>query len=164
MNAHELIVFDKLESKGYSVFYPRRDRGVDCVVTSQELQGKFVKIQIKGSRKYEGGGGWFQVSRNQLETAKADIWIFIWPDILRPGKIEPMFLLIRPGELLHRALSVPGPGSNETLNLYFERREDQIIQTRGLRKKTSPEPARNFTAYLDNWQLVESLASVDVPK
>ena len=156
MNTHELVVFDELEEQGFSVFYPRRDRGVDCLVTAKQPGDKYVPIQIKGSKKYETptSGGWFVFNIRKLEQQLDQIWIFVWPDLNQKQEFEAFFIVIEASELLERIRAVSTIGKSGRIDLYFEARGDRVLQTRGLKKTSTPEQERDFTPFIGNWKLI----------
>ncbi|MCH8230194.1 MAG: hypothetical protein IIA53_07690 [Chloroflexi bacterium] len=154
MNTHELVVFDELEELGFSVFYPRRDRGIDCLVTTKKPGDKYVPIQIKGSKKYGTGGGWFVFNIRKLEQQPDQIWIFVWPDLNQKQEFEAFFIVIEASELLERIRAVSTIGKSGRIDLYFEAKGDRVLQTRGLKKTSTPEQERDFTSFVGNWKLI----------
>ncbi len=77
MNTHELIAFDELEKQDFSVFFPRQDRGTDCIVTSKKPGKKFVPLQIKGSKKHGSGGAWFVLNKKKIDEIPEQIWLVV---------------------------------------------------------------------------------------
>ncbi len=153
MNTHELVAFDELEKQGFSVFFPRMDRGIDCVVTSTPLGKKFAPIQIKGSKKHGSGGAWFVLSKKKISEIPTQIWLFVWPEVNQQQEFETQFLLIQANELIKRVDAVSTSSGNR-VDLYFTKDGEKTIQTRGLKKNTKPEAARDFTKFVGNWKLV----------
>ena len=169
INIYEQWVFDSVEKEGLQVYTPYKDRGIDAVIT--DGGSKFTRIQIKGSRGYEEGGGWYLVNRAKLEKSLklTDLWVFVWTRAQHAGKLTPEFLAISPDDLMKRlacysTLSKAGT----TWHLYLGRRLDpfpeQIIDARGLRDRDrkvteldglKDYPKRVYTERLvDRWRAV----------
>ncbi|MCH8910418.1 MAG: hypothetical protein IH867_06740 [Chloroflexi bacterium] len=154
MNTHELIAFDELEKQGFSVFFPRQDRGIDCVVTTKQLGRKFVPIQIKGSKKHGSGGAWFVIYKTKIDEIPDQIWLFVWPEVNQQGEFETLFLLIEARELSKRIDAVSKIGKGNRVDLYFTKVGEKTIQTRGLNKLNKAETARDFSRFIGNWKLI----------
>ncbi|MBM3957349.1 MAG: hypothetical protein FJ313_04790 [Gemmatimonadetes bacterium] len=154
MNVHELVLSEVLESAGFSVFYPRTDRGIDCVVTARDGRGGPIALQVKGSRMYEtgcGGCGWFQVRAGDLTDPKADYLVFVWPTLTKGGRsLEMTYLLIAPADLRDKLASY---GAKVTTgrrhNLYFVRdqRTDKVFERRGMARGAEPG-GRDYSKYV----------------
>jgi len=152
MNVHELIVFDALENANLSAFFPRRDRGVDCLVTDLEGPRRHIRLQVKGSRTYNLGDSWFQIRETQLRAGKADYWIFVWPTSdAGKGKLEASFLMIPPQELLDKLKSYGSKTDTRgRFNVYFvrDRRTNKVFDHRNVKKGSKPGRGREYTEYL----------------
>lgn len=154
MNTHELIAFDELEKQGFSVFFPRQDRGIDCVVTAKQFNGKFVPIQIKGSKKHGSGGAWFVLNKKKIAEIPEQIWLFVWPEVNQKQELETLFLLIEARELSKRIDAVSKIGQGNRADLYFTKVGERTIQTRGLKNRDKPGAARDFSRFIGNWKLI----------
>ena len=167
MNVYEQWVFDSVEKAGLHVFMPYRDRGVDAVIT--DGGSKFLRVQIKGSRSYTEGGGWYLVNRAKLAKSLnlTDLWVFVWTRVQRQGRFTPEFLAISPTDLMERLASY-SKASKGTWHLYLGRRldlfPDEIIDARGLRNQErsvttldSVDPHRIYTERLvdESWAVAK---------
>ena len=164
MNIYEQWVFDKLEREKFAVFTPYKDRGVDCIVTHKEFGGAPQRIQIKGSRTYDEGVGWFQASAKALAqgTSLTDFWIFVWTKRGSRGRLEPIFLICPTADLSSRLRSY-AHAPKGTYNIYLQYRTDAgseiVVDTRGAPKKELwPRPAnprRDYSDYFQDWEPIK---------
>ena len=166
MNIYEQWVFDELESRGFAVFTPYKDRGVDCVVTRTDFSGRPQKIQIKGSRTYhEDAGGWYQIAEKALGAAgrSTDFWIFVSTEIRPKGKrLVPVFLVVPTGDLVAR-LDEYASLSSGRFNLYIARNDKDhqgmVVDTRtqkGEREPIRSGSPRDYTLFADAWNLLDN--------
>ena len=166
MNIYEQWVFDELERRGFAVFTPYKDRGVDCIVTRTDFRGRPQKIQIKGSRTYhQDAGGWYQITEKALRDAgqSTDFWIFVSTQVsAKGGRLVPVFLVVPTGDLILR-LNEYASSSSGRFNLYMARNDKDhqgmVVDTRV--RKGEPWPIlpgfpRDYTAFADAWNLLES--------
>ena len=154
MNTHELIVFDELEKQNFSVFFPRQDRGTDCIVTAKRPGEKFVPVQIKGSKKHGSGGAWFVLNKKKIDEIPDQIWLFVWPDINQQLEFEAVYLVITARDLSARIDAVSGVGKNNRVDLYFTNLGEKVLQTRGMKGTDEHDRNRDFTSFRDNWSLI----------
>lgn len=77
----EAVAADKLKSvlgKDYEVFIPLNNelKGYDLLLVNNKNR-KMRKIQVKESRQYKEGHGWFQIDKDKVNGLVADFYIFI---------------------------------------------------------------------------------------
>ena len=138
MNIYEQWVFDGVQKAGLQVFTPYKDIGIDAVI--MDMHGSTKRVQIKGSRRYEEGGGWYTISPDKLSasTSFTDLWVFVWAKVVGRGRMTPEFLAISPGELLTRFKKYGAKETGGKFYIYFGRRlknfREEVIEARGLKK------------------------------
>lgn len=75
----ENIVIGEFLRRGFDVYRPVVDRGIDCIIRT--VDGKFFEIQTKTRHTTERGKYWFQVRPNffilcyQAKLSPEDFWI-----------------------------------------------------------------------------------------
>lgn len=161
MNIYEQWAYDALEGAGFAVFTPTKDRGVDCIVIGKDFRGRPQRIQIKGSRTYEGGGGaWFQFTKAKLEESASitDFFVFVWTKLSSSkGRLLPQFLVV-PTVDLNSRLGSYGKVSAGRYHFYPFVQDGSVFDTRNWneRKQGWPptDPQRDFTPYLDAWSQI----------
>ena len=161
MNIYEQWVFDKLESEEFAVFTPYKDRGVDCIVTHRKFGGMPQRIQIKGSRTYGGGVGWFQANEKTLAqgTTITDFWIFVWTKEGSRGWLQPIFLICPTADLSNRLRSYAS-ASKGTYNIYMQYRRisdaDVVLDTRAAKAEAlwpkPSDPDRDYSTFFEHWE------------
>ncbi len=160
MNIYEQWTYDALEKAGFAVFTPIKDRGVDCVVIGKDFRGRPQRIQIKGSRTYEGGSGsWFQFTKAKLEesTKITDFFVFVWTKQSSKGRLLPQFLVVPTVDLYNR-LSGYGRLSAGRYHFYPWDEDANVYDTRNWSAKRDGWPPtdlrRDFTPYLNAWSQI----------
>ena len=161
MNIYEQWACDRLQKERFEVFVAYKDRGVDCIVTDKDFEGRHQRIQIKGSRIHsterDGSGlGWFQVNEGKLDEAVTitDFWIFVWADVGKQGRLDPIFLVCPTGMLRARLGGYARARANGTFDLYLQHRrvpgKHIVLDTRD--DPSPSDPDRNYSTYFENWQ------------
>ena len=161
MNIYEQWAYDTLEKKGFAVFTPIKDRGVDCIVVDKDFRGRPQRIQIKGSRTYGDGGAWVQFTKARLEasTKITDFFVFVWTKQSNKGRLLPQFLVVPTNELDKRLRSYAKLSAGK---YNFEPYPDgaSVFDTRGWseRKQGWPpsDPTRDYTEYLNAWEQISA--------
>lgn len=105
MDAYELAVADALTGRGWDVFVPHKDRGVDLVVLPSLKETSAVRIQVKGSRTYSDKfQGWYRFDRARVSegTNITDFWVFVCLVPSKKGIFHPQFVVLPPAELASR--------------------------------------------------------------
>ncbi len=162
MNIYEQWTFDELEKSGFAVFVPFKDRGVDCIITGKEFQGRPQKIQIKGSRSYEHhAAGWYQFKDDYVQTSgeKTDFWIFVCTKIDSRGRFKPVFLVMPTDELVQRLKIYASKDVRGRHNLYLTwgdpDHKDMVVDTRIRDPWPIPlDDARNYTSFDGKWDMI----------
>ncbi len=77
----EAVAADTLKSelgKDYEVFIPLNNEltGYDLLLVNNKNR-KILKIQVKESRQYKEGQGWFKIDKDKVNGLVADFYIFI---------------------------------------------------------------------------------------
>ncbi|MCH7777455.1 MAG: hypothetical protein IH878_13080 [Gemmatimonadetes bacterium] len=160
------------------VWVPAKDRGIDLLVTDSRCK-KAVSLQVKFSRDYLvtdmpaefqkplRACGWWTLNRPKIAESPADYWIFVLAGFARR---TTDFVIIKPSELLTRLDAIHGrkgrKGRTVRIQSYLWVTETgQCWETRGLTRSdqraiaqgTFSDRARDFTAFLNNWQPIEKL-------
>lgn len=173
MNIYEQWTFDRLRKERFEVFTAYKDRGVDCIVTdNKDFEGRHQRIQIKGSRTYgektDGTGlGWFQFNQGKLDEAVkiTDFWVFVWADIGKKGRFDPIFVVCPTAMLRARLGRYAQATANGTLNLYLQHLrvggKDRVLDTRG--DPDPSDPDRDYTRYWQDWQSLRDAVGRENP-
>ncbi len=172
VHAGEYLVGSYIEQKfkGYNVWVPSKDTGIDLLVTDKTNK-KTVTLQVKFSKDFlvahmaetfQAGlsaCGWWTLNSTKLKQSKADLWIFVLHAF---DQKNLQFIVIPPKELLKRLRSLHG-----NLKLFqtylWVTKKNKCWETRGLKKKDQvlvannlfSSPKRDFTKYLNNWDLLK---------
>ncbi len=169
MNLYEQFVFDELEKHNLAVFLPYKDRGVDCVVYRGDFAGRPQRIQIKGSRTYADGGGWYQFTSKALSTSNGvtDFWMFVSTSVGPRGILRPQFLIVPTSELASR-LEKYAKLSGGKYNLYIAWNDPdhkgRVVDTRVSQGDPWPIPPgslRDYTSYSNAWSTLVTAVGPD---
>ena len=168
VHAGEYFVADYIEPRygkthGVRVWVPSKDDGIDLLVTSKDCK-RAITLQVKFSKSYINVGdydssGWWVINHNKLRNSNADYWVFVMPELDDKWKFNARFFLTLPPRILLDRL-VATYGRHPKYDVYFTRKDQVVIQTRGLRKRDrislfeKPEGNRDFSEYFDNWENV----------
>lgn len=157
MNIFEQWTFDELGKQGFAIFTPYKDKGVDCIVIGKDIKGRPQRIQIKGSRAYGDGGGWYQFQQSKLKQATeiTDFWIFVITTVGKKGRFVPEFFVI-PTTDLYEKLSQYSATSQGRYNLYLGSKDEdgKRLDKRGY-KSGEPIEARDYTNYHNAWKRIK---------
>jgi hypothetical protein len=167
IHAGEFIFGAHLEAtfKGINIWVPAKDTGVGNRTT--------VTFQVKFSRDFLTTHmeelfqkpfrvcGWYSLERQKIARSTADHWAFV---LIGSKKRSRDFILIKPAELLRRMDAVHGKQKRFQLYLWVTEK-GRCWNARGLSKQERRQAAdqtffdkdRDFTAYLNNWHMVEAL-------
>ncbi len=184
IHAGEFLLGAHLEGvfKGLNIWVPAKDTGVDLLITDHGNE-KAVSFQVKFSRDFltthmEGifqkplrVCGWFSLDRLKIMRSSADFWVFV---LIGSKKQSRDFILIRPADLLKRLDAIHGKQKRFQLYLWITEKE-RCWDARGLSKLKQWQIAehkfekkdrnlkdrdlinRDFTAYLNDWHMIEGL-------
>ena len=154
------------------VWVPAKDRGIDLLVTDSRCK-KAVSLQVKFSRDFLvtdlpaefqkplRACGWWTLNRRKIAESPADYWVFVLAGFARR---TTDFIIIKPSKLLTRLDAIHG--RKERFQSYLWVTETgQCWEARGLTRSnqrdvaygTFSDRARNFKAFLNNWQPIEKL-------
>jgi hypothetical protein len=170
----EFLVGDLLERRFPSlhIWVPSRDTGIDLLVTDRNNHD-VVSLQVKSSRDFLpthhppeqrdtlAGCGWWKISRTKLASSDAAAWVLL---LIGLNHKRTDCVIIEPRELLERLVAIHG--KPELFQTYlWVTKAGRCFETRGLPKAaqgeitagTFEDPARDFTAYLNDWACVAGL-------
>lgn len=162
----EFLVGDFIQRKlgrKYDVWVPTKDSGVDLLVTTRGRKRSAVAVQVKFSRDFGiqdpgpllGATGWFTLDPRKIRRTRADVWVFV----ILTLRHEAHYVVIPSRELQRK---IPrGAGRRWFFYLYVTS-DGRCLQTRGLGKEMKHdlilghrrEAKREFTAWLDRWELL----------
>ena len=174
IHAGEYLVGNELEKRfsNCEVWVPSKDSGTDLLITKKKDRSKNVGIQVKFSKDFlpDQKGlfqenllamGWWTLDFKKIETSSADLWILA-PYSFKEKKIH--FVIIEPKELLRKLVAIHGNQKKAHVYLWVTSMH-KCFESRGLKKSEADEifsnatvtfgVERDFTQYLDNWQLLE---------
>lgn len=163
-----------LDRKGQkvNVWIPSKDTGVDLLVTDKNnrnttsLQVKFSKdfLATHGRAEYQQAMeafGWWTLYRDKIKNSPADYWVFV----LHAFHSKSMqYVILKPKDLLKRLTAIH-PKANTLQSYLWVSTDQQCWETRGLKKKETdklvlggahPAKNRDFTPYLNNWDVIFS--------
>ena len=175
-NLWEQYVIDALVKKGYDVYLPFKDKGIDLLAIRDWERGRPARIQVKGSRMYPTSsafypeGCWHRLNKEKVLKGRdaVDLFIFAWARFGKRGLPEMQYLMVPTGILIDR------------LSHYQKGRWDMYISAgqRGSKRhvadlRPSPgerwpdmvqgdgslvDPQRDYTEYLNDWAIIDALA------
>ena len=170
----EAVVAWEAQNKGFHVFFPVKDIGIDLIlIKKDEIEDKNRKpitIQVKGSRFWEwkygsgGYGGWFKFSYKKLINKKdlIDYYVFVlFHAELKKGseRFKREFFIIPTRDLISRLSKYHKGGDmvNMYLGIINYKGETKAVDLRGVSKKTfhrdMSDPNRDYTRYWNNWKI-----------
>jgi hypothetical protein len=177
IHAGEFIVGEHVERKfkGLNVWVPTKDSGVDLLVTNS-TNSKAISFQVKFSRDYLTTHidaefqdpmrvcGWFTLNRDKINHSSAHFWVLVLIGSKKPSRD---YVIIKPADLLKRLDRIPiHRKESDKLQVYIWVTEKHLCwDTRGLGKSEQLQIAkgtfvnadRDFSAYLNNWEMVRDL-------
>jgi hypothetical protein len=149
---------------------PAKDTGIDLLLTNSDIS-RTLSLQVKESRDYAAthhpelnlrASGWWTLKRRKIETSKAQYWVLV---LIGFGDRTSDFIIIEPKPLLTRPAAIHGR-QKETWQSYLTvDRHGQCFDMRGLEQAekeqivtgTYRNEERDFTAWLNNWAVIEAL-------
>jgi hypothetical protein len=175
LDAGEYLVGSYIEhrfrAKGYEVWVPSKDTGVDLLVTNRNHK-KAVALQVKFSKDYIPSMrnalhrdiqecGWFKPNTEKLEESQADFWVFA---LHRFNHKELDYVILPPNKLLTKLRSIHGVQSKVLQSYIWVTKEGKCWETRGLKRidqdriadGSYENAARDLTPFLNKWSLLES--------
>ena len=172
VHAGEYIVGSYIEQhlKGYEVWVPSRDTGVDLLVTNRR-SGAMVGLQVKFSKDFLVTNmspafhkdllscGWWTLHRDKIKNSKADFWVFVLYGFDHRA-IE--YVILKPKKLLSILTSIHGKEKIIQSYLWVTKKK-RCWETRGLKKSDQhllagnmyTNSQRELTEYLDDWKSVK---------
>jgi hypothetical protein len=165
----EYLVGSHIEKhfKGYNVWVPSKDTGVDLLVTDRANRVS-NSLQVKFSKDYYGketdaainrgikSRGWWTFDRQKIEKSKADYWVLVLHSF---HSKDSDFVIVPPKKLLDLFAALDR--HKKTINSYLCVTHNSKLcwETRGLRKGElrniatgkKAERNRNWTKYLNKW-------------
>lgn len=173
----EFLVGDYIHRKlgrKYDVWVPTKDTGMDLLVTHKRHRGKPVSLQVKFSRgwgiredmaQHLIATSWFTLDPEKIRKSSADLWVFV----ILTLKHEQHFVVIPRQELRRR---IPRR-SGAMWNLYlwvlddgtcYQVRDLAKDETLDIRRRGVRDPHRDFSRWLENWNLLGKLTSAGGPR
>jgi len=175
IHAGEYLVGTHIEEnyKNLNLWLPSKDSGTDLLVTDQ-TNSKTVSLQVKFSKDFLGSlgnslsevvatkvksGGWWTFKREKIRDSRADLWILV---LYRFSRRDYDLLVIKPAELLRRYDQLNRTGIIQSY--VWVTASGKCWETRGLDKRQQIElandefvdSARDLSAYLNNWNVLEA--------
>jgi hypothetical protein len=159
----ELLVGQELEKRGYQVYIPTKDKGIDLLATKGTA---VLRFQVKESRVYLQPSGspawtsWTQLQSRILRDAAeggVDLFVFVIHALDETGrrvKFKPLYVVIPPMDLEER-LRRYRPDSEDRSVYWYVDGDRRLWELRGTRRvDTNYEvDERDFTDYLHAWPL-----------
>jgi hypothetical protein len=166
----EFLVGDYINrqlGRRFEVWVPTKDTGVDLLVTRKGRRGAPVGLQVKFSRgfsireemaRYLVATSWYTLDPKKIRASRADLWVFV----ILTLKHQAHFVVIPTRELRKRIPRGRGKHWNlylwvfdggscyQVRDLSHEERLDAVH--RGVRDRH-----RDFSIWLENWQLLDRL-------
>jgi hypothetical protein len=146
LHAGEFLVDTEIETKfrRVNVWIPAKDTGIDLLVTNRD-NSSAVSLQVKFSRDYNDAyvrdvalrdgvrvGGWWTPTRQQIESSRADYWVFVLYGFTNRRTKD--FIIVKPSDLLNRLRAIHG--TQQKFHCYFWVTEKGLCwETRGLKKE-----------------------------
>jgi hypothetical protein len=158
----ECIVAEELQQRGFEVYFPIRDVGVDLLVTKGE---EHIKIQVKESRYYPRhrwksghvGHSWHQVKERKLRESEADFFIFLTYLPIhgehKVSKFQNVFLIVPKHELEKRS-EVKDSGKSKLFSFCFHFEKTQEVYDERITVPITNELA-DYSQFLGAWNLLQ---------
>lgn len=157
--------------KRFDVWVPTKDDGLDLLVTPKKGGGRPVSLQVKFSRSYripeELNGkvkatSWFVLDPAKIRKSRADLWVFVIITLRR----DPYFVVIPTGDLLARLPARCGKRWHLGLWVYpgekcYNTRDVGNADRIAALKRGIGDPKRDFSEWLDNWELLGNSAAAN---
>jgi len=147
----ELLVAGELLRRGYDVFIPFVDCGIDLIAL---VENCFVQIQVKQSKLYERKGipthYWQSLKKKTFDNNKGANVFYVF--VLRRG--AEINSLIVPSLWIDENIEKFNIDKNGRIQLYFSQIKDGKI-------KEERKSGLDMTDFLNNWGILTSVYSVD---
>jgi hypothetical protein len=157
----ECFVAEELTKRGFEVYFPLRDIGVDLLVVNEE---KHVGIQVKESRYYISrkwksghvGHSWHQIRMKKLLKSKVDFYVFLTYLPVhgehKVSRFQNRFLIVPRSELEKRAI-VKDAGKRDIFSFCFHSEGNHVWDER---VTVSLEDKRtDYSQFLEAWNLID---------
>ena len=135
----------------YQVFFPLNSqlRGIDLLLFNRETK-KVGTIQVKESREFSAGHGWFIVKASDVEQKTADFYVFIVYKIVsgeHKSGIETKVLIVPSSDLIEksRGKQLVNIKKKPEYHYYFFIDGNKAMDNRENREV-------DFTKFLDNYE------------
>ena len=150
----EVLVAEEIMKRipDVAVYFPVRDVGIDLLA---EKGGRYITIQVKESRYYVWGEGyyenaWHQVSEKRVDTA--DLFVFLTHVLKSEGRerprLEPLYLIV-PKETLRRRVDAKKL-SGGRYHFQFSFGTSEVLDVRGDCQGDLTE----YQEFLGNWERI----------
>ena len=172
LNPGEVLTAERVskEIPDCQVYFPLHDKGIDLSLVRGK---KHCSIQVKESRLFESrkwSSSWHQVSGTNVdpkpESRKIipDFFVFLtyFPQYgeTKLSKFDERYIIIPTTDLREKLHSKKA--SKGKYSFYFVFSDDgEVWDTREHTKRYEPGDGVPYTAYLENWHLVEEALSSD---
>ena len=176
IHAGEFLVDNEIERRfrSVNVWIPAKDTGIDLLVSDNDNK-RTLSLQVKFSRDYLitnlkdalflsglSACGWWTPTRKQIKDSRADYWVFV---LVGFANRSSDYIIIKPDDLLERFNKIHGAAGLKFQSYLWVTQAGKCWETRGLNRSAQlliakneyAEPARDFTAYLNNWTPIEAL-------
>ncbi len=173
----EQCVIDVLRRKGFEVYLPFKDNGIDLLAVRDWQQGQPKRIQVKGSRTYPNPttllypeACWHRLSKEKVTKGcdATDLFVLVWPRFGLHGRPEMQFLVVPTRDLIERLSDYQNGRWDMYISAGQRNGKWRVVDLRpspGERLAdilrgdgTLVNPHRDYTQYLNNWGALESAA------
>lgn len=155
----ELLVGQQLEARGYQVYIPTKDKGIDLLATKA---ADVLRFQVKESRVYlQPPGGptwtsWTQLRSSSLRDAAdrgVDLFVFVMHALVETAsraKFKPLYVVIPPTDLEERLRGYRRDSEDRAVYWYVDQNQ-RLWEVRGRKRGYERMRERDFTGYLGAW-------------
>lgn len=179
VHAGEYLVGEHIERKfrNLNVWIPSKDTGIDLLITNAKNSSS-VSLQVKLSKDYKKSqavgefdrsliaAGWLTLTHEKIAKSTADYWVIIL--VSHERKMQPRYLVISPSDLLERLVCIHKK-ERKTYHFYpWITNSGLALEGRGLKNidkvaiatGKSELGVRDFSIFLNNWQMLEKLNEI----
>ena len=147
--AGELQVAAELLTRGYNVFVPFVDTGIDLVA---KVNRKFVSIQVKESRFYPSQKVyWQEIRKKPFDRNKGEDVFYVF--VLRHG-VEINYLVVPSLWIEKHAEEFYFDVKNQKWYFYFKLEDGKALEVR--------KSGLDMTPFLNQWNILEKLEKLSI--
>jgi hypothetical protein len=169
LNAGEYLAGNELERRGFVVWIPAKDTGIDLLVSDKSLK-RVLPIQVKVSRDFSfedslrlhehvRATGWYTPRMEKVKNSPAAIWMF---GIIKQGVKAIDWVIIPPQILYSQIAAVHHKKKGDQHIFIWISEKGRCWETNGLNKSDQYAIAREqykntkreLTPYLNDWKAI----------